>query len=105
MLLALLEDCQGWSKLLEVPHTGAQKDRFTAALCSRNLRFCMYGQPELRHYCNKCMRVFKNGTKVWVVVIDGVTVGCPCGHTGGGPRYGGGSKLRCDTVTLLHVTL
>ena len=24
------------------------------------------------------MRVFKDGTKVWVVVIDGVTVGCPC---------------------------
>jgi hypothetical protein len=78
VLLALLEDCQGRSKLLEVPHTGAQKDRFTAALRSRNLRFRTYGQPELRHYCNRCLRVFPDGTKVWVVVIDGVTVGCPC---------------------------
>jgi hypothetical protein len=78
VLMVLLEDCQGQSKLLEVPHTGAQKDRFTAALHSRNLHFRMYGQPELHHYCNKCMRVFKDGTKVWVVVIDGVTVGCPC---------------------------
>ncbi|KAF8230776.1 hypothetical protein L208DRAFT_1280372, partial [Tricholoma matsutake] len=32
VILALLEDCQQWSKVLEVPHTGAQKDWFTAAL-------------------------------------------------------------------------
>ncbi|KAF8220740.1 hypothetical protein L208DRAFT_1332096 [Tricholoma matsutake] len=37
VLLALLEDCQGQSKLLEVPHTGAQKDHLMAALCSHNL--------------------------------------------------------------------
>ncbi|KAF8219602.1 hypothetical protein L208DRAFT_1338990, partial [Tricholoma matsutake] len=45
VILALLEDCQRRSATLEVPHTGAQKDR-------RQM--------------------------VWVVVIDGVTVGHPC---------------------------
>ena len=78
MILALLEDCQQRLKTLEVPHTGAQKDRFTEPLRARNLRFRAHGQPELRHYCNKCLRVYRNWQKVWVVVIDGVTVGCPC---------------------------
>ena len=78
VILALLEDCQQRSMILEVPHTGAQKDRFTEPLRARNLRFRAHGQPELRHYCNKCLRVYQNGKKVWVVVIDGVTVGSPC---------------------------
>jgi hypothetical protein len=78
VILALLEDCQHRSKTLEVPHTGAQKDRFTEPLRARNLRFRAHGQPELRHYCKKCLRVYGSGQKVWVVVIDGVTVGCPC---------------------------
>ena len=47
--LALLEDCQWRSKVLEVPHTGLQKDRFTAALQQRNLRFWIHGQPESWH--------------------------------------------------------
>ena len=76
--MSLLEDCQLESKVLEVPHTGAQKDRFTNALRTRNLRFRVHGQPESRHYCQKCLRVYEDGKKVWVVVIDGVTVGCPC---------------------------
>jgi hypothetical protein len=32
VILSLLEDCQVESKVLEVPHTGAQRDRFTKAL-------------------------------------------------------------------------
>ena len=78
MILALLEDHQSRSKTLAVPHTGAQKDRFTDALHSRNLCLRLHGQPELRHSCKKCLRVYQDGKKVWVVVIDGVTVGCPC---------------------------
>ncbi|KAF8802114.1 hypothetical protein BYT27DRAFT_7226507 [Phlegmacium glaucopus] len=78
VILALLEDHQSQLKTLAVPHTGAQKDRFTNVLHARNLRFRLYGQLELRHFCNKCLRVYQDGKKVWVVVIDGVTVGCPC---------------------------
>jgi hypothetical protein len=78
VLLALLEDCQRRSAALNIPHTGAQKDRFTAAIHVRNLRFRVHGQPELRHFCDKCLRVYGDGKMVWVVVIDGVTVGHPC---------------------------
>jgi hypothetical protein len=78
VILALLEDHESWSKTLVVPHIGAQKDCFTDALRARNLRFRLHGQPELRHCCKKCLRVYPDGKKVWVVVIDGVTVGCPC---------------------------
>jgi hypothetical protein len=78
VILALLEDCQHRSKTLVVPHTGAQKDCFTAALHARNHRFRVHGQPELRHHCNKCFRLYDDGRKVWVVVIDGVTIGFPC---------------------------
>ncbi|KAF8799392.1 hypothetical protein BYT27DRAFT_7227884 [Phlegmacium glaucopus] len=77
VILALLEDCQQRFKVLKVPHTGAQKDRFTVALQRRNLCFCLHGQPESRHYCYKCLRIYKD-KKVWVCIIDGVTVGCPC---------------------------
>ena len=78
VILALLEDYQHHSQTLEVPHTGAQKDRLTAALQAWNIRFRVRGQHELRHYCKKCLRICGNGQKVWVVIIDGVIVGCPC---------------------------
>lgn len=77
VLLALLEDHRHHLKTLQVPHTGAQKDRFAAVLHSQNLRFCLQGQPELRHYCHKCLCRYGDN-KVWVIVIDGVTVGHPC---------------------------
>ena len=78
VILALLEDCKRRSTLLTVPHTGLQKDRFTEAISARNIRFRLHGQPELRHFCHRCLRVYPDGRKVWVVVIDGVTVGHPC---------------------------
>ena len=68
-------------------HTSAQKDRFTDAVCARNIRFRLYGQPEVWHHCHKCMREYRRADgqgcrKVWLVVIDGVTVGhtCCCLH-------------------------
>ncbi|KAF8234257.1 hypothetical protein L208DRAFT_1550813 [Tricholoma matsutake] len=44
---------------------------------ARNLCLRLYGQPELNHRCDKCTWVFQ-GEEVWVVVVDGVTVGHPC---------------------------
>jgi hypothetical protein len=44
---------------------------------ARNIRFRLYSQPQLCHHCRKCFCIF-NGRKVWVIVIDGVTVGFPC---------------------------
>jgi hypothetical protein len=43
------------SVALVVPHTGNQKDRFTAAMSERNERVICEGQDELPHYCKKCM--------------------------------------------------
>ncbi|KAF8155005.1 hypothetical protein K438DRAFT_1987232 [Mycena galopus ATCC 62051] len=43
---------------LEVPHTGAQKDRFTEAMRARNREVISGGQDEIVHCCNKCMRVW-----------------------------------------------
>ena len=82
MLLALLEDCQRRLTRLLLPHTGAQKDRFKEAIHARNVRFRLYSQPTRRHHCSKCLRLFPlpNGgyRKVWVVVVDGITIGHPC---------------------------
>lgn len=83
IILSLLEDSHARQESLEVPHTGAQKDRFTPTIKARNLRFRLYSQPELRHYCNKCVRFYHGPNKkvthmVYVVVIDGITVGHPC---------------------------
>ena len=78
MLLSLLEDCHRRLATLVLPHTGLQRDRFTVATRERNIRFRLYGQPNIRHYCKKCVRFFEDGRKVSAVVIDGVTIGRPC---------------------------
>jgi hypothetical protein len=78
VLLSLLEDCQRRLATLILPHTGLQRDRFTVAIRERNIRFRLYGQPNIRHYCKKCVRFFDDGRKVSAVVIDGVTIGRPC---------------------------
>lgn len=43
---------------LQVPHTGLQKDRFTALMEVRNNHIINFGQDEVPHYCDKCMRVY-----------------------------------------------
>ena len=81
VLLALLEDCESRHQRLILPHTGLQRDCFHHAMHSRNLRFRLYHQPESRHYCSKCMRIYtgpEGPVIVWVVVIDGITIGHPC---------------------------
>jgi hypothetical protein len=83
IILSLIEDCYDRQQTLVVPHDGTQKIRFREAIRARNLRFCLYSQPEIRHYCKKCVRFYHgpDGTvrhMVSVVVIDGVTVGHPC---------------------------
>ena len=78
VILALLEDHQSQSKTFVVPHTGAQKDCFTNVLWAWNLRFYLHGQPELRHCCNKCLHIYPDRKKVWVVLINGVTISHPC---------------------------
>jgi hypothetical protein len=55
--LALLEDYTARQQTLVVPHSGLQKDRFTAAIQARNSRIRLYGQLELRHHCKKCLRL------------------------------------------------
>lgn len=78
VLLSILEDCKRRLATLILPHTGLQRDRFTVAIQERNIRFRLYGQPNIRHYCKKCVRFFNDGRKVAAVVIDGVTIGRPC---------------------------
>lgn len=55
---ALLKDAARRQYVLQVPHTGDQKDRFTAAMRARNEHIRRSGQPEFTHYCTKCVRRF-----------------------------------------------
>ena len=99
-LLSLLEDHTQHHTVLTVPDDGAQKDRFTDAMKARNLRMQQADQEEYAHACNKCVRVWEGvdgrpsreypfincprllnslcADKCSVLVIDGVTIGCPC---------------------------
>lgn len=84
ILLALLEDHQQRNTILQVPHGGLQSERYKVAMHERNDRIRLYGQPELRHRCQKCVREYVNdgctGLTVHAVVMDGVTLGRPtCG--------------------------
>jgi hypothetical protein len=58
LILSLLEEHISHHSTLTVPHTGLQKDRFTAAVQARNAQMRLYCQPEIRHYCTKCLRVY-----------------------------------------------
>ena len=57
-LLCLLEDCQKYSRPLDLPHNGPQEHRFDAAMAARNERIQAEGLPQVRHYCRKCTRIF-----------------------------------------------
>jgi CxC5 like cysteine cluster associated with KDZ transposases len=59
LIVSLLEDRIKTGYRLEVPHDGAQCDRFNIAMDERNERLILNGQDEVAHCCNKCMRVFK----------------------------------------------
>jgi hypothetical protein len=82
VLLLLLEDHQARDMRLRLPHTGKQKDRFTDAMDERNERIVLQGQPEIAHYCDKCMRTYETEHgdcyKVEAPVTDGLTIGHPC---------------------------
>ncbi|KAG6805651.1 hypothetical protein H0H92_015200, partial [Tricholoma furcatifolium] len=60
VLLSLLEDCLERKANLQVPHSGSQSNRFTAAVQARNARIRLYGQPEIRHLCAKCVRIYRD---------------------------------------------
>jgi hypothetical protein len=68
VLISLLRDHEARGRLLEVPHGGMQKDRFTTAMESRNLRIIHEGQDEIDHTCDACTRKFEevlpDGTKI-----------------------------------------
>ena len=53
VILGLLEDAIFRGKLLVVPHTGLQADRFKAAMEERNEWIVLNGQPDaVRHICD-----------------------------------------------------
>ena len=57
-ILSLLDYSLRQGEELVVPHTGEQKERFDAAMEQRNDHIIRFGQPEMRHYCDKCIRVY-----------------------------------------------
>ncbi|KAF8240956.1 hypothetical protein L208DRAFT_1463092 [Tricholoma matsutake] len=59
IISALLDDHEKQDTVLQVPHTGDQKDRFKDAVEKHNNKFVLHGQPDaVKHVCNKCMCVF-----------------------------------------------
>jgi hypothetical protein len=59
VILTLLDLNKRNNTRLEVPHTGEQKNRFTAAMEERNLYVIQTGQDEAGHFCNKYMRTWE----------------------------------------------
>jgi hypothetical protein len=61
VILSLLEVGIFRGRLLKVPHTGPQSDRFKAAMEERNEWIVLNGhwQPDaVRHVCDRCMHIF-----------------------------------------------
>jgi hypothetical protein len=60
LLLSLLEDYQTQHTTLHVPHSGEHQNRFTEAVKAWNQWIQLFGQEELRHYCDKCTWKYKD---------------------------------------------
>jgi len=108
VLLSLLEDHEERQTVLQLPHTGMQKDRFTTEMANRNERIIHEGQPEIAHYCDKCMRIYRGDGgechKVEAVVMDGLTIGHPCCSSFACTIPLGSNRHRfCPTYTHLHL--
>ncbi|KAI0336345.1 hypothetical protein GY45DRAFT_1393616 [Cubamyces sp. BRFM 1775] len=82
VLLALLRDMERTGGVLQVPHGGHQKDRFTEAMRARNERIRRSGQPEYAHWCTRCVRRVDDtdGITRFVdcIITDGIEMGRPC---------------------------
>jgi hypothetical protein len=60
VIAALLDDHQRQGTYLQVPHVGEQKDRFKAAMETRNTQIILSGQLDaVQHVCDKCMRIYQ----------------------------------------------
>jgi hypothetical protein len=108
VLLALLEDHSERHARLQLPHTGKQKDRFTEEMVKRNERIICEGQPEIAHYCDKCMRTYRTDGgdvfKVEATVTDGLTIGHPCCSTFACPTALACNRHRfCPMHSHLHL--
>ena len=58
-LNALLRDKAVQGKLLQLPHHGAQNQRFDAQLSARNMRMAGTGQEMWAHACDECMHIYR----------------------------------------------
>ncbi|KAJ7033642.1 hypothetical protein C8F04DRAFT_1002511 [Mycena alexandri] len=78
-ILTLLDYHDRLDTLLQVPHSGNQKDRFTAAMTARNVEVIVRGQDVVGHVCDKCTRswTLPDGTPydVQSVLCDGLAMG------------------------------
>jgi hypothetical protein len=63
LLYCLLEDATDRQEYLIVTHIGDQKDRFSELVQARNQCMRIEGQPELIHFCDKCV--------CWLYSADG----------------------------------
>jgi hypothetical protein len=70
VLVSLLCDNEARSQLLEVPHGGMQKDWFTTAMESHDLRIIHEGQDDIDHTCDACTCKFEE------VLPDGMKIIC-----------------------------
>ncbi|THU77374.1 hypothetical protein K435DRAFT_594271, partial [Dendrothele bispora CBS 962.96] len=101
-ILSLLEYHHSRGTHLSVPQTIDQAYRFDAEMLRVNEEIRKHGQPEINHWCEKCVRtVVDNGKayEIFAVICDGVTVGRPCC---GVPHCKGQLKSTQDVFCIEH---
>lgn len=62
IISSLLRQHENRNVTMFVPHTGDQNVRFMELMKERNSEVINHGQDELPHFCDKCMRVWKDDT-------------------------------------------
>lgn len=59
-ICTLIRQHERENRVVIVNHKGLQKVRFTALMEERNEHVILYGQDEVRHYCDKCTRFWED---------------------------------------------
>ncbi|KAF9004859.1 hypothetical protein BDZ89DRAFT_1145472 [Hymenopellis radicata] len=83
IIYSLWLDAVRREQALQFPHDHTRRDCLNEAMKARNQHIKLFGQPEKRHRCDKCVRIYHPDDPtqpvrtVSVVVCDGTSIGRP----------------------------
>ncbi|KAE9402674.1 hypothetical protein BT96DRAFT_816169 [Gymnopus androsaceus JB14] len=79
-ILSLIKEYQSRNAIFDVPDHGEQCHQFVEAMEERNQQIAQFGQEDIHHYCDRCMRITEvdgRQAKIHAMVLNGICIGRP----------------------------